>query len=107
MTDMRTSAADTVWELFEADPRVAVVLAEISVERFAPAFVHDPRRAVNVGIMEQTMVGVAAGFAMEGFHPVMHTIAPFFTVRRSALKMESRVFSSAHASCSCRMTSSM
>jgi transketolase len=81
MTDMRTSAADTVCELFEADPRVAVVLAEISVERFAPAFAHDPRRAVNVGIMEQTMVGVAAGFAMEGFHPVMHTIAPFVAER--------------------------
>ena len=81
MTDMRTSAADTVCELFQADPCVAVVLAEISVERFAPAFAHDPRRAVNVGIMEQTMVGVAAGFAMEGFHPVMHTIAPFVAER--------------------------
>jgi transketolase len=81
MTDMRTSAADTVCELFQTDPRAAVVLAEISVERFAPAFAHDPRRAVNVGIMEQTMVGVAAGFAMEGFHPVMHTIAPFVAER--------------------------
>jgi transketolase len=81
MSDMRTSAADTVCELFEADPRVAVVLAEISVERFAPAFARDPRRAVNVGIMEQTMVGVAAGFAMEGFHPVIHTIAPFVAER--------------------------
>lgn len=81
MTDMRTRAAETVCELFKADPRVAVVLAEISVERFAPAFAHDSRRAVNVGIMEQTMVGVAAGFAMEGFHPVVHTIAPFVAER--------------------------
>jgi transketolase len=81
MIAMRAQAADTVCELFEHDPRVAVVLAEISVERFQPAFRHDPSRAVNVGIMEQTMVGVAAGFAMEGFHPVIHTITPFVAER--------------------------
>jgi transketolase len=78
---MRAQAADTVCELFAEDPRVAVVLAEISVDRFAPAFRHDPCRAVNVGIMEQTMVGVAAGLAMEGFHAVVHTIAPFVAER--------------------------
>jgi transketolase len=81
MIAMRTQAADTVCELFELDERVAVVLAEISVDRFGPAFRHDPARAVNVGIMEQTMVGVAAGFALEGFHPVIHTIAPFVAER--------------------------
>jgi transketolase len=81
MSAMRAQAADTVCALFEDDPSVAVVLAEISVDRFAPAFRHDPRRAVNVGIMEQTMVGVAAGFAMEGFHPVVHTITPFVAER--------------------------
>jgi transketolase len=81
MIAMRAQAADTVCRLFEQDPRVAVVLAEISVDRFQPAFRHDPGRAVNVGIMEQTMVGVAAGFAMEGFHPVIHTIAPFVAER--------------------------
>lgn len=79
--DMRSRAAETVCELFRDDPRVAVVLAEISVERFTPAFRHDPARAVNIGIMEQSMVGVAAGFAMEGFRPVIHTIAPFVAER--------------------------
>ena len=81
MIAMRAQAIDTVAELFEDDPRVAVVLAEISVERFEPVFAHDPARAVNVGIMEQTMVGVAAGYALEGFHPVIHTITPFVAER--------------------------
>ena len=81
MIAMRAQAIDTVADLFEHDPRVAVVLAEISVERFAPVFAHDPARAVNVGIMEQTMVGVAAGYALEGFHPVIHTITPFVAER--------------------------
>ena len=81
MIAMRAQAIDTVADLFEHDPRVAVVLAEISVDRFAPVFAHDPSRAVNVGIMEQTMVGVAAGYALEGFHPVIHTITPFVAER--------------------------
>jgi transketolase len=81
MIAMRAQAIDTVADLFECDPRVAVVLAEISLERFAPVFAGDPARAVNVGIMEQTMVGVAAGYALEGFHPVIHTITPFVAER--------------------------
>ena len=78
---MREQAAATVTELFVADPRVAIVLAEISTPYFEEAFAHDPSRAVNVGIMEQTMVGVAAGLAMEGFLPVVHTITPFLVER--------------------------
>jgi transketolase len=78
---MRRAAAEAVVELFREDPRVAIVLAEISTDLFEPAFRHDPRRAVNVGIMEQSMVGVAAGFALEGFLPVVHTIAPFLAER--------------------------
>ena len=81
MIAMRAQAIDTVAELFDHNPRVAVVLAEISVDRFEPVLAHDPTRAVNVGIMEQTMVGVAAGYALEGFHPVIHTITPFVAER--------------------------
>ena len=78
---MREQAAATVVERFHEDPRVAIVLADISVDHFRPALRHDPARAVNLGIMEQSMVGVAAGFALEGFRPVVHTIAPFLTER--------------------------
>lgn len=78
---MRQAACEAVADLFVADERVAIVLAEISTDLFKPAFRHDPRRIVNVGIMEQTMIGVAAGFALEGFRPVAHTIASFLTER--------------------------
>ena len=58
-----------------------MVLAEISTGQFGRALRAHPDRAVNVGIMEQTMVGVAAGFAMEGFLPIVHTITPFLVER--------------------------
>src|SRR5436190_4360797 len=80
-TTMRERFAETVVDLFRHDDRVALVAADISLDLLLPAFAHDPRRAINVGIMEQTAVGVAAGFALEGFHPVVHTIAPFLAER--------------------------
>lgn len=78
---MRERAGETAADLLDEDPRVALVLAEISTGQFGRALRTHPDRAVNVGIMEQTMVGVAAGFAMEGFLPVVHTITPFLVER--------------------------
>ena len=71
----------TAVDLFKRDERVAIVMADISLDYLRPAVEHDPRRAVNAGIMEQSAVGIAAGFALEGFHPIVHTLAPFLTER--------------------------
>jgi transketolase len=81
MTTMREQGMATAVELFELDERVAIVMADISLDYLRPAVEHDPRRAVNAGIMEQSAVGIAAGFALEGFHPIVHTLAPFLSER--------------------------
>ena len=81
MVAMREAFADTATDLLERDDRVAIVLADISETLLARAMRHDPRRAINVGIAEQAMVGVAAGFAMEGFHPIAHSLSPFMAER--------------------------
>ena len=78
---MREQAMATVVELFERDEDVAVIMADISLDYLRSAVEHDPRRAINVGIMEQSAVGVAAGFALEGYHPIVHTLAPFLAER--------------------------
>ena len=81
MTTMREQAMATAVDLFERDEQVAIVMADVSLDYLRPAVEHDPRRAVNAGIMEQSAVGIAAGFALEGFHPIVHTLAPFLTER--------------------------
>ncbi len=80
-TMMRNQMLETVTKLFQEDERLALVLADISVAALDPIFEQYPERAFNVGIMEQTMIGVAAGLALEGFIPVAHTIAPFLVER--------------------------
>ena len=40
-----------------------------------------PDRAINCGIAEANMVGVAAGMASEGFLPILHTFGPFASRR--------------------------
>jgi transketolase len=78
---MREQMVHTMHDLFEQDDRLALLLAEITRPPFEPLFRRYPRRTVNVGIMEQTLIGVAAGMALEGFIPLVHTIAPFLVER--------------------------
>jgi transketolase len=78
---MRERMAQVVNDLLETDPCTALVLADISAAYFRDALKRFPDRAVNVGIMEQTMISVAAGFALEGFHPIVHSITPFVVER--------------------------
>jgi transketolase len=81
METMREAFAATSVELLDDDPRVAVVLADISLAYFATARRRHPYRVVNVGIREQLMVSVAAGLAVEGMRPIVHTLTPFLVER--------------------------
>ena len=78
---MRDRMGKVVAELIENDPNTALILADISTNYFSEAFQQYPNRVINVGIMEQTAVSLAAGLALEGFHPIVHSITPFVTER--------------------------
>ncbi|HEX5115016.1 MAG TPA: transketolase [Pseudonocardiaceae bacterium] len=80
-TTMRDTFGSTVSELLDTDPRLAVVLADISATLFAEAAAKHPGRVINVGIREQLLVGVAGGLALSGMRPVVHTFAPFLVER--------------------------
>jgi transketolase len=64
----------------ERDPRVVVLTAENRAAiRGLPARLGV--RFIDVGIAEQTLVGVAAGLALRGRVPVVHALATFLTMR--------------------------
>src|SRR3989442_15006546 len=79
---MREQACATVTELLDEDDRIAVILGEISISLFGEALRRFPPRVINIGIMDQTMVGVAAGPALEGFVPARPTLTPLPVERR-------------------------
>lgn len=80
---MRGRFVQVVTELLDAEPRLALVLAEITVDQFAASGASEryPSRVVNVGIREQLMVNVAAGMALAGMRTIAHTFAPFLVER--------------------------
>lgn len=79
---MRNRFADTFYELGKNDPRLCVVVADISpagsIAKFRTEF---PRRFVNTGVSEQIMIGMVAGMAQRGLRPFAYTIATFTLYR--------------------------
>lgn len=81
MDTMRDRFIATTSRLLDEDPRLALVLAEISAAGFEQAHRRHPDRVVNVGIREQLLIGAGGGMALTGMRPIMHTFASFLVER--------------------------
>jgi len=79
---MRNKFSELLYEYAIKDPRIYVVVADISpagsMAKFRDEF---PDRFINVGVAEQAMIGICAGLAKEGAIPFAYTIAAFSVVR--------------------------
>ncbi|MEY9848149.1 transketolase family protein [Streptacidiphilus sp. MAP5-3] len=78
---MRDRFISTASALLDEDPRVAVVLADISAASFDDAAAAHPDRVINVGIREQLLVSVTGGLALTGMRPIAHTFGSFLVER--------------------------
>jgi transketolase len=79
---MRDTFARTLYELAEQRPNVVMVVADISPALSLAKFLERyPERFLNVGVAEQSMIGVAAGLALRGCTPFAYTIASFTVFR--------------------------
>ncbi|MGW7230378.1 transketolase family protein [Streptomyces cyaneofuscatus] len=81
MDTMRDRFIAITSQLLAEEPRLAVVLADISADGFVPARRAHPDRVINVGIREQLLIGAGAGMALTGMRPIVHTFASFLVER--------------------------
>ena len=81
MKKLRQEFADTMVEVGLKDPKLVVMVGDISHGILKPYAQACPKRYYNIGICEPTIVSMAAGLNHSGLVPVVHTIAPFITER--------------------------
>ena len=79
---MRNMFSKTLFECATENPDIYIVVADISPAGPMMEFqTNHPDRFINVGVAEQTMIGMCAGLALKGCQPFAYTIATFTLFR--------------------------
>lgn len=78
---MRQIFIDTLVDIAQNDETIYLISSDFGygvLDNFIKRF---PKRFLNLGICEQSIIGVAAGLALEGFKPYVFAITPFLIER--------------------------
>jgi transketolase len=78
---MRKQIFQTIYDVLKADNKAVLLFGDVGTYGFRNSQAEFPDRVYDVGIMEQSMVSASAGLAMQGFTPIVHTIATFLVER--------------------------
>ena len=78
---MRRRFGKVIAELADVDEKIYVLVGDIGYRVFDEFRVRHPSRFINMGICEQSLIGVSAGMALEGLKPWVYTITPFLIER--------------------------
>ena len=78
---MRRIFGKIITELADNDEKIYVIVGDIGYRVFDEFREKHPDRFINIGICEQSMIGVSAGMALEGLKPWVYTITPFLIER--------------------------
>ena len=78
---MRRRFGKIISELVDKDEKIYVLVSDIGYRVFDELREKHPDRFINMGICEQSIIGVSAGMALEGLKPWVYTITPFLIER--------------------------
>lgn len=79
---MRNTFSEALYQAATKNPDIYIVVSDISpagsMSKFSTEY---PDRFINVGVAEQSMIGICAGLALKGCQPFAYTIATFSLYR--------------------------
>ena len=78
---MRRKFGKILNNLAEKDKKIILLVGDIGYGIFDDFRKNHPKRFINLGICEQSLIGFAAGLALEGLKPWVYTITPFLIER--------------------------
>ena len=78
---MRRKFGKLISNLAEKDKKIVLLVGDIGYGIFDDFRMKHPKRFFNLGICEQSLIGTAAGMALEGLKPWVYTITPFLIER--------------------------
>lgn len=77
---MRATFGKVIVRLAEKDENIILLTGDV-VQEMGEFRERWPDRFYNLGITEQSIIGVAAGLAIEGMRPVVYSLTPFVLER--------------------------
>lgn len=78
---MRKPFIQTLLKLAEKDNKIILIVGDVGfrfIEEYKEKF---PNQYLNVGVLEQSMMGIAAGMARMGWKPYVYTMRNFIAFR--------------------------
>mgnify|MGYP006179429805 CR=1 FL=1 len=78
---MRRTFGKTIAQLADKDEKIYILVGDIGYRVFDEFRERHPDRFINMGICEQSIIGVSSGMALEGLKPWVYTITPFLIER--------------------------
>ena len=78
---MRRKFGKIINELAKKDKKIYLLVGDIGYGIFDDFRKNHSERFLNLGICEQSLIGVAAGMSLEGLKPWVYTITPFLLER--------------------------